>query len=245
MHSDLSDVLSVLDKNGDEILSQISLQTYNCLNENDQPEVFYSCYEGIDFLGSLFGLREKFGLYEQLEHLAECKAEFEKEPEESNLTEGEIDKLLSEMRSEAKCTSSLLGKEGIPDLELNPGGIYFCQLNSKKSDGNYDTSQVHYFLFIYDHEPTLIQAFGGVKGFTVKRVRHNINDLIDEILNLNHEVYRNLFEVPDRFEHLLHFDKASFRAIGIPLVYPTLAKLDTLLKLIGLNFASEKMKFTI
>ena len=121
------------------------------------------------------------------------------------------------------------------ELPLKPGMIYFCQLDTSKKGGSYLTDQVHYFVIIYDAEPILLQALGGVKGFTIKLVS-NINDAIVGVLRLKHQQYEELFSFPDDgFDHLFEFDNASFRYITLPLYYPILADLSKLLSYIDLT----------
>lgn len=254
------DVLSILNKYGDDILGQISLRTYNCLNKLHEPEVCYSCYDGITFLGSLFGMTEEYGLHEQLHDLDKCRKDYERTLRYVNspqyleekinpkkYTQEEIDKLDAQFEAlktrEPVTVTEYIEKRGVPNLRLTPGSMYFCQLESRNIAGDYGSDQTHFFLFIYDEQPTLIQAFGGVKGFTIKRIRSDINALINEILNFNHEIYSRLFEVSDK--ELLQFDEASFRAVKLPLFYPNLFDLDYFLQLIGLNFAKDKINFTI
>lgn len=240
---DFLDVLLILGNYGDKILSAISLLTYNAFDEKNKPRIYYSCYEGIDFLGSLFNLKREFRLRDNLEHLDEYRKEYEEdlkreadeeptpeEPEEASLPES---------------VTELIERYGIPNLNMRPGYMYFCQLDTSVIGGDYSTDQVHYFLFLYDENPLLLQAFGGIPGFTLKAVRSNINGLIKKILGFNHEVYRKLFEVQEKHEYLLHFDKASFRAVEMPLYYPNLSKLNYFLQLLNLDFATEKLQYRI
>jgi hypothetical protein len=131
--------------------------------------------------------------------------------------------------------------QGAVNKVLEPGHIHFCQLNTKDSNGDYSSDQTHFFALVHDREITLLQVFGGVPGLTVKRVPDDINQIIRRLLNCDHALYEELFEIPEdredyQFSHLLNFDQTAFRAVSIPLTYPTLAQFNSFLALYGLNF---------
>lgn len=221
-----AEVCSILAKHGEQIMKTINKRAL-LISDDDFEPVETDCREGLLVLASIFGFHRVSGTRDPiLEPKVQRKIVFSgKLPPGPHFCN--IDQYLEE--------------KGVLNKRLEPGFIHFCQLNTKNSKGNYFSDQVHFFMIVYEQDRvTLLQAFGGVPGFTVKVIQEDINLLIKSILDCNHEVYKRLFEVPEdtennKFSDLLQFDQTSFRALSIPLALPSLDQLKQLLTLYNIS----------
>lgn len=212
-------ILEILRHHGEEIMKRINEKALMVVEEDEEGDDVpapVDCANGMEVLASIFGFHRTLGTRDAL-----------LEPE-----------ITSQTRVGYTRPCEYLEKWSFVNLKLMPNRIHFCQLNTENSNGDYSTDQVHYFVVVHDKNPMLLQTFGGVPGITVKPILTEINSLITQILNCQQSVYRDLFEIPAEFSHLLEFDRASFQAVSLPLVYPSLKELNNFFSIYGLNYTN-------
>jgi len=131
--------------------------------------------------------------------------------------------------------------------KIQPGFIYHFQLETELTaeEPSAFESQVHFFTIIYDETPLLLQTLGGVEGILIKRIYGDINEILHDIVKENSETFARLFEVPPDLEDLTYYKIESMYYLKVPLYYPTLTDLDSILSKLGLDYASEKISYLI
>jgi len=191
-------ILDVLKKNGHKIMIK-KYSCYKIMSKEEREEIkkengyFYDCYEGQQFIGHLFNLKDQDIL--------------------SSILFNKYNDIIKYKLDE----------------KLEKNYIYFFKitiLNSKNN--NYLTNQVHYFEYIYNDNPILIQSYGGIKGITIKNI-NNIDTILNNLFNLNHKTYKDTFDIPKYLDEILHFDNIEIIYIKKEIIYPTINKLVSLL----------------